>query len=156
MLFARGTKRRRAAGRAQVHRRGTACVELAVLSVLLVLILLGIIDVGQYVNLGQTVSNASREGARIAARQTTVNVSKVETAVLNYLTNLHPNLPTSAVQVSVANAGGPIAGGNITATATGSPISVQVAVQFDQARWIKGLPLLSGLIVTNTTVTRRE
>ena len=156
MSFARKTTGRKDTRHAGGNRQGSACVELAVLSPLLVLLLLGIIDGGQFVNVGQTVSNASREGARIAAKQTTANVSTVQTAVLNYVPGLYPNLPASAVQVSVVNAGNPIAGANIAAVATGTPLSVQVALQFDQARWIKGLPYLNGRTVTNTTVSRRE
>jgi Flp pilus assembly protein TadG len=156
MSFATKKTDRRPTLCARGHRQGAACVELALVSPLLLLLFLGIVDVGQFVNVGQSVSNASREGARIAARQTTTNVSKVEAAVSDYLTNLHPNLPPSSVQVTVVNAGSPITGGGITAVATGSRISVQVAVPFDAVRWIHGLPLLNGRTVTNTTVTRRE
>ena len=91
MSFARKTTGRKDTRHAGGNRQGSACVELAVLSPLLVLLLLGIIDGGQFVNVGQTVSNASREGARIAAKQSTANVSTVQTAVLNYVTGLYPN-----------------------------------------------------------------
>jgi Flp pilus assembly protein TadG len=143
-------------GTAKPHRKAVACVEFAAVSPILVLVLLGIIEVGQFVNVGQSVSNASREGARVAARQTTTNVAKVQSAVVNYLTDMHPNLPTSAIQVTVTNLGSTITGSGITAVATGSPVNVQVIVQFDAVRWINGLPLLSGRTLTNSTVTRRE
>ncbi len=138
------------------QRQGTACIEFAVLSPLLVLIILGIIEVGQFVNVGQSVSNSSREGARVAARQSTTNVSQVVNAVTNYLTDMHPNLPSSAVQVTVTGAGGPVTGANIASVATGTPITVQVVVQFDPVRWVNGLPLLDGRAYTETTITRRE
>ncbi len=141
---------------ARRQRQGTACIEFAVLSPILLLILLGIIEVGQFVNVGQSVSNASREGARVAARQTTTNVSQVQNAVVNYLTDMHPNLPSSAVQVTVTGAGGPVTGANIANVATGTPITVQVVVQFDPVRWINGLTLLDGRALTKSTVTRRE
>ena len=41
-------------------------VEFAVVAPLLFALLMGAIDVGQYVNVGQTVSDASREGAHVA------------------------------------------------------------------------------------------
>ncbi len=147
---------RRNTGRFGENRRGAACVELAALSPILLLFLLGIIDVGQFINLGQTVSNASREGARIAARQTTGNVSSVETAVANYLANLHPNIPASAVTTTVADGNATLSGGGINAVAEGSPVSVQVSVAYDSVRWIKGLPFLTGRSVTSSTVARRE
>ncbi len=146
--FARGARR---------HRRGAACVEFAVLSPILLILILGIIDVGQFVNVGQSVSNASREGARVAARQTTTNVSAVQTAVSDYLTDMHPNLPSSAVQVTVAVASGsPIVGAGLAAVATGSSISVQVVVQFDPVRWMNGFTFLNGRTLTKATVSRRE
>lgn len=99
-------------------RRGAATVELAVVAPILVLLLLGTIDVGQFVNVGQTVSNASREGARVAARNDTLNVSEVEISVLGYLANSFPGVPPSAlgaaVQVNVGDANGAaIPGGNL-------------------------------------------
>jgi Flp pilus assembly protein TadG len=48
-------------------RNGIAAVECAIVAPLLVLLLLGAIDLGQYVNVYQKVSDASRAGARIAA-----------------------------------------------------------------------------------------
>ncbi len=141
---------------ARRHRRGAACVEFAVLSPILLILILGIIDVGQFVNVGQSVSNASREGARVAARQTTTNVSQVQNAVANYLTDMHPNLPSSAVQVTVAGAGNPVTGAGLAAVATGTPISVQVVVQFDPVRWMNGFTFLNGRTLTKTTVSRRE
>ncbi len=131
-------------------------MEFAVLSPILLILILGIIDVGQFVNVGQSVSNASREGARVAARQATTNVSQVQTAVSNYLTDMHPNLPSSAVQVTVAGAGNPLAGADLAAVATGTSISVQVVVQFDPVRWMDGFTFLDGRTLTKTTVSRRE
>jgi Flp pilus assembly protein TadG len=141
---------------ARKHRRGTACVEFAALSPILLLLFLGIVDVGQFVNIGQSVSNASREGARVAARQTTTNCSKVQNAVTNYLTNLYPNLPSSAVQCTVTSAGTSVTGTGIATVATGTPVTVQVVVQFDPVRWINGFTFLAGRNVAKSTVTRRE
>ena len=156
MSFPKQTMDRRFARGARRHRRGAACVEFAVLSPILLILILGIIDVGQFVNVGQSVSNASREGARVAARQATTNVSKVEAAVKNYLTDMHTNLPSSAVQVTVVNSGSTVAGADLATVATGSTISVQVVVQFDAVRWINGLTFLNGRTVTRTTMSRRE
>ena len=156
MSFKKQIMDRRIARGARRHRRGTACVEFAVLSPILLILILGIIDVGQFVNVGQSVSNASREGARVAARQTTTNVSQVENAVKDYLTDMHPNLPSSAVQVTVASAGNPLAGADLAAVATGTSISVQVVVQFDPVRWMGGFAFLDGRTLTKTTVSRRE
>jgi Flp pilus assembly protein TadG len=156
MSFPKRTVDRRHTRDARRHRRGTACVEFAALSPILLLLILGVIDVGQFVNIGQSVSNASREGARVAARQTTTDCSKVDNAVTNYLTNLYPNLPSSAVQCTVSSAGNQVTSGGIATVATGTPVTVQVVVQFDPVRWINGFTFLAGRSVTKSTVTRRE
>ena len=65
------------------RRKGVATVELALTVPILLILLLGAIDTGQYANVYQTVSNASREGARVAARGGTFNVSAVEASVVN-------------------------------------------------------------------------
>jgi len=73
------------------HRRfqprcGTAAVELAVVAPLVVGLLVGLLEVGQIVKVNQIVSNAAREGARMAS--TGLNTyANVQTAVANYLTN---------------------------------------------------------------------
>ena len=156
MTFPKQTNHGKRVPGARKHRQGAACVEFTLLCPILLLIFLGIVEVGQFVNVGQSVSNASREGARIAARQATSTVSEVQTAVSDYLTDMHPTMPASAVQVTVDDTSGPVASGDLTTIATGSPIYVQVTVQFDPVRWINGLPLLNGRTVTKTTVTRRE
>lgn len=54
----------------RVHRedRGQALVELALVSVLLLLLLLGVVDFGRAFNNYIIITNAAREGARYASR----------------------------------------------------------------------------------------
>ena len=142
-------------------RRGAAIVEFTVVAPLLILLILGTIDVGQFVNAGQTVSNASRQGARLAARNTTLNVSEVESVVSSYLADSFPNIPAAtldaAVQVDVSDASGDaIPGGDLTTINTGSPVSVAVVLQFDSVRWLKGASLVNNRTLGTTTVMRRE
>ena len=143
------------------RRAGAAAVELALVSPLLIVIVLGAIDVGQFVNVGQVVSNASRQGARSASRKSAANVSDVETVVQNYLAGAFPNVPASdiagGVQVDVRDsAGNAIAGGDLTTLASGSAVSVRVALEFDPVRWMRGVDYLSGQAIETTTVMRRE
>lgn len=125
------------------------------------LLVLGAVDVGQYANVCQKVSDASREGARVAARYETLTQSQVVTAVMNYLQDAFPNVPPStiaaAAQVTLTNAGGsPISSGDMTSVATGSQLSVTVTLQFDLIRWISHVQFLSGSDVAVTTKMRRE
>jgi Flp pilus assembly protein TadG len=74
-------------------RRGAAAVEAALTMPILIIITFGSIDVTQYMNLAQQVTNASREGARLVSRATTDSVEDVENAVLDYMANSMPTVP---------------------------------------------------------------
>ena len=137
-------------------RRGAAVVELAAVSPLLILIVFGSIEIGQFVNLSQLASNASREGARRASRHETLAVTEVEATVRDYLDDA-AEIPSSAVEVNVVGgAGAPIAGGDLTTIASGEVVSVQVTVQFETVRSISFLGLLNGAANSTTTIARRE
>jgi Flp pilus assembly protein TadG len=67
-------------------RSGTAAVELAVVSPMVIALLVGLLTVGRIVQMTEIVSNAAREGARRAS--TGLNTyADVQTTVTNYLTN---------------------------------------------------------------------
>ena len=68
------------------RRLGTAAVELAVVAPFVIILLVGLLEVGRMVQVNEIVSNAAREGARKAS--TGINTySDVQTTVANYLTN---------------------------------------------------------------------
>ena len=51
--------------RSRTHaRKGAAAVEFALVAPLLVLLVLGSVDIGQFINTSQVLNGASREGAR--------------------------------------------------------------------------------------------
>ena len=65
-------RERRIAGRKERYgARGSATVELAVITPILLTMLFGIIEYGYVFMVRQTLTNAAREGARIAFLQTT-------------------------------------------------------------------------------------
>jgi len=151
---------RRQRGRGKI-RRAAAIVEFALTAPLLFLLLLGAIDVGQFVNAGQVVSDASREGARLAARADTTSVDEVESAVLTYLGNCYPNMSSEALAtatgVSVTDAeGDTISGTNLSSVATGAAINVDVTFQFDAVRWLNGVNFAANKVLQTTTMARRE
>ena len=65
---------------------------------------------GQFVNVAQIVTNASREGARQASRVTVTNESEVESAVQGFLAEAFPGVPTedlnAALTVEVLDSAG--------------------------------------------------
>ncbi len=142
-------------------RRGAAVVEFACVLPLLILIVLGTIGAGQFVNVAQIVTNASREGARQAARTAVTNESDVESAVQGFLAEAFPGVPTgdlnAALTVEVLDsAGTAIVGGDLTTISSGSSFSVQVTFEFDTVQWIAGSPIFSGQSIQTETMMRRE
>lgn len=105
-------------------RRGVAAVEFAIVSPFLILLVFGIIECGRAIMVQQVLTNASREGARLAVLEATTT-SEVTTIVSDYLTN------------------GSIAGATVTVSPTplssagfGDPVTVTVSVPYDQVSWI--------------------
>jgi Flp pilus assembly protein TadG len=140
-------------------RNGAAAVECAILMPLLALLVLGAIDVGQFANVYQKISDASREGARVAVRYETQTTSQVESAVINYLSNVSggdsPLVAAAKVQVT-DSVGNPVPGSDLTMISSGSQVRVRVSLVYDPVRWIKGIPGLNGRQIAATTIMRHE
>jgi Flp pilus assembly protein TadG len=68
----------------QAARRGVAAVEFAALLPLILILLVGIIEVGRLIEMQQVLSNAVREGARQASTGQLTN-SQVKTVVTQYV-----------------------------------------------------------------------
>lgn len=63
-------------------RRGVAAIELALVTMLLVIpLMIGIWEVGRLVQVQQIVSNATREGARLSAQGYTINAAGTPTQI---------------------------------------------------------------------------
>jgi Flp pilus assembly protein TadG len=142
-------------------RCGVAAVEFALIAPLLILTMLGAIDVGRFINVGQIVNDASREGARQASRNAVTNVSEVDAVVLSYLRDAFRDPSLTATINVTDSSGAPISGGDLTKTSSGSSSSgsslrVTVALSYDKVRWMAGFPGVSGKTLTTTTVMRRE
>jgi len=155
------TSKRTARFRRTTPRPGVAAVECAIVAPLLVVLVLGSIDVGQYANVYQKISDASREGARYAARYETASESQVDTAVMNYLERVFPNVSpdtlAAATQITVTDdAGIPVSSGDMTSIPSGSQVVVEVTLQYNPVRWVSYLDFLTGSEITITTMMRRE
>jgi Flp pilus assembly protein TadG len=125
------------------------------------LLVLGVIDMGQYVNIYQKVGNASREGARVAAKHDTATTTQVQAAVMDYLEDASAGTSSailaSATQVTVTDAlGSPISGGDLTKLPTGSEIKVRATLHYNLLRWIAVFRWLDGQEIVATTVMLRE
>jgi hypothetical protein len=142
------------------NRQGAVIIEMAIVIPLFLLLTLGALEIGRYVNVGQTVSEASREGARMASKHGTTSVSDVEDHIEDYIVASYAGLPadklTEALDVDVTNASGnPISGGDLGSIPSGTPIRVAVTFDFSAVRWIHAIYAKNTLLNT-TSVARRE
>lgn len=104
--------------RRQTNRRGVVAVEAAMVLPLLLILMLGVWEVGRMVQVNQVMVNAAREGARVAAggnistgnngvNSTDVDVALVQQAVRDYMTSAGlPSAAVSGAQISLTNLSG--------------------------------------------------
>lgn len=81
-------------------RRGVAAVEFAVVLPLMLILVLGVWEIGRLVEVQQLLTNAAREGARKAAMGSVTN-SDAKDAVTRYLQNT--GIPTTNATITVTN-----------------------------------------------------
>jgi Flp pilus assembly protein TadG len=122
-------------------RRGAATVELAFVAPVLVVLFLGMTEVGRAINATMILQDAAAVGAREASVGQSTN-SQVQQDVLNYLTTA--GIPTTNATVTVSN----LTHSGLDASAANplDNLQVQVTVPFKDVRWG-----VSGFIVSGTT-----
>ena len=151
---------RRVRRQLQDRHRGVAAAETAIVLPVMLILLMGAIDTGQALDVWNKVDNASRAGAREAARFDTTNSSEVDAAVLACLTSSFPGVSSSdlssGLTVTTRDGNGNLLT-NLAGVASGAPITVQVTLDYDTVRWVKTLKkFISKNNVTTTTQMRRE
>lgn len=138
-------------------RTGAAAVEAAIVLPVIALILLGSIDVGQSIYVAQVVNEASREGARQATRYDTKSEDVVRTTVREFVRGSFSGASDAALSVNFSTStGNPIQSGDLSKVTSGSPITVQVVLDYDSVRWTPGFIGLGGRTIETTTIMRRE
>jgi hypothetical protein len=126
------------------NRRGAAVVEFAVVAPVFFLLVFGMIEYGRMVMVQQILTNASREGARLAVLDG-IAVTDVTTSVDSYLN------------------GAGITGADVTVT-TNAPVppdfaesmTVRVEIPFDQVSWLPSPMYLNSYQMSAATTMRRE
>lgn len=126
------------------NRRATAAVEFAIVAPVFLLLVFGMIEYGRMVMVYQVLTNASREGARVAVLDG-ASTAGITATVNTYLSN------------------GTITGATVTVTPDppstaqyGDPVTVTVSVPFSQVSWLPSPMYLGGKTLTSSTVMRRE
>lgn len=119
-------------------------MEFAVVAPLFFLLILGMVEFGRMMMVQQVLTNASREGARIAVLDNTTTAD-VRAAVESYLSNGTISGATVTITPDPPNSAG-----------YGQPVTVTVSVPFDQVSWLPSPMFLGGNTLEATTVMRRE
>ncbi len=107
----------------QTDRNGTAAVEFAVVAPVFFILVFGMIEYGRAVMVQQVITNAAREGARIAVIPGATTTS-VTSAVGTYLTNSGISGATPSVSPDPS-----------TAT-NGALVTVSVSVPYSSVSWL--------------------
>ncbi len=140
------------------HRRGAAVVEAAIVAPILILLVLGVCELGWYVNCAQGVNNAARRGARAAVYHENSN-AEVEAAVRTSLSNamnIDPNAVT--VRISRLTASGEEAYQviNLNENEHGEAIRVMVSVDYGEIGLAMSFLGLNGGDLSSYAVMQRH
>jgi Flp pilus assembly protein TadG len=127
--------------------RGAALIEVALTLPLVLLVSTGIFEFGRAYQTWQVITNAAREGARVAVLSNMTS-SDVEARVRSYMTSGQlPNAGTAGVVVN-RNASLPIG----TVTATASQVTVNYPFQFVMLQPVANL-VVSGSTLGGAPIT---
>ena len=143
----RQVKLERACRPCRRNRRGAALVEFAVVVPVFFLMVFGMIEFGRAIMVQQVLTNAAREGARVAVLDSpTPTASQVGTTVTSYLQKAGISGATVTINPTEPTTAG-----------YGAPVTVTVQIPFSSVSWLPS-PMF---IAANTqlravTVMRRE
>lgn len=128
----------------QTARRGAAIVEFALVAPLFLSLIAGVIELGRAIEVVQLLTNASREGARVASYDTTTQTSTITTAVNSYLSSAGITGATTLVSPSPSTA------------SNGDSMSVTVSIPFANVSWFPSPFFLGGQTLKVTSVMCRQ
>ena len=126
-------------------RRGAAVVEFAVVAPIFLLFVFGLIEYGRMVMVQQVLTNASREGARVAVLEGSTDADVV-TAVVSYCAASRITITEDDVSIPQD----PATAGN------GDPVAVTVGVAFRDVSWLPSPMYLGAAQLSATSVMRKE
>ncbi len=126
------------------NRCGAAVVEFAVVAPIMILLTMGMIEVGRMVMVKQIMVNASREGARLGALP---GVSDAE--VVARVQSELQSASIQGVQITVTPT-------ELALAAAGTPVTVQLSVPASQISWVPNPLFSSSKNITTSTTMRRE
>jgi Flp pilus assembly protein TadG len=124
--------------------RGAAAVELALVMPILVMLLFGIIEFARVWNVRQTMTDAAREGARVAVvNNGLISAAVLQDSVIRIVTNAASAAGMDLAQLTVTSTG----------IGSGQTASVQVAYVYEP---LMGLVLPGPITLNTSSVMRNE
>jgi Flp pilus assembly protein TadG len=130
--------------RCRQRRVGAAVAEFAVVVPVFFVLIFGMIEYGRMVMVVQILTNAAREGARVAVSDTSTTAG-VKAASNQYLTAA--NISNTTITVTPDPP---------TSAAAGTTVSVQVSVPFNKVSWLPSPWFLGSRTLSYTATMRRE
>src|ERR1700730_5843435 len=130
----------------RTKRQAAHVAELAVVSPILIMIILGIIEIGSGLMVVHLLNNAAQAGCRsgIVEGQSTANIKSV---VVNALTSAGVSGETATVQVNDGST-------DASSAVAGDEITVLVSVPISSVSWVPGVKFLSGSLQGQYTMRR--
>ncbi|MGH9174036.1 MAG: TadE/TadG family type IV pilus assembly protein [Vicinamibacterales bacterium] len=138
------------------RRRGAALVEAAIVLPIFFMVVLGIIEFGRAMMVSQLITNAAREGARLAIVDGQTNTS-VEQSIDSFMLE-SANVAATDVTVTITiteAAGNPPALNQVASANSRDLIAVDVQVPFDKVSFIPG-DYLNGRMLRGIASMRHE
>lgn len=126
------------------RRRGAAAVEFAIVLPLFILMIVGILEFGRMIMVQNVLTNAAREGARLACIDGSTEAT-VQAAVTTFLIN------ASVTGVTVT-----CTPSTLSSVAPGSQITVQTSVPFSDVSWVSSPWLATDVTLSASCMMRRE
>jgi len=120
------------------RRRGAALVEIALVLPIFFAVILGIIEFGRAMMVGQLVTNAAREGARLAVVGDSTNAIVTQSIrdFLSQAANISPDLVTVTITVDPFPGNPPVAGNQISGASSRDLVTVTVEVPFSDVSFL--------------------
>lgn len=128
-------------------RRGTSAVEFAFIAPLFFLLVIGMVEFGRAMMVQQVLTNASREGARLATLDSTNNSSSPSSVVTSDINTILSGSNITGATIAISP-GLPVA--------AGQDISVTVSVPYMNVTWIPHPWFLGSATLSANCVMRRE
>jgi Flp pilus assembly protein TadG len=135
--------------RGRGKRNGATAVEMALVAPFIFLIVFASIEFSRVVMIKQSLTNASREGCRVATLATTQDAADVDQAVRQYVQRCFAQYDDPDI-VAVT-----ITPSSLGSVASGTEITVQVEVQFSDVSWVPS-KWANSLTLVGTSTMKRE